>query len=516
MNFCRQDVDVFVHGLSTQNECNKRVTEFLRDLMMSLRNEKRIRKQIRDHLFQKYLHERFPHEDLLTDEKARVTKISSLKKPDLSAIRLQVKEAMKLVQFVWNGSEFVVNSDIVKQWLEPKGLHLYDPPQLKMIRTQDCLTIEYKRFRPDDGEEDLNHDVTVVGEHENDNRRMCFRKKLRKPRSNNNQRTYSGKIQLIFRSYQSISEILHGFDIGSSAVGYDGSQVWFSSLGRFAYEYGCNIVDVTRRSPTYEIRLVKYFSRGFHLILPHFDVSKLPSTNLKWGMNEAVELPFLPFALKSVSENRLVVDKFLGKVGSGVSDYQQLSQQKPGNEGQVIPPKHLLVSLNVKTLLKNETNFFFFCDQYQPKTIMLAKPYIDVELVQQFYDDSRTRIYRSGRLDLALLRNIVTVEKPETVVSEILSVAESKRKVSDVLRELFAKQRTVAVTAVQNMPSKFPVTWRVKSPGAQLTSSLHPVPCTIEEWYGSFVKKIPSQTMTAAHQTITPAIETTPHTMTTK
>src|SRR5690606_20981381 len=75
-------------------------------------------------------------------------------------------------------------------------------------------------------------------------------------------------IQIIYRLYTSKSEILHGFDIGSSAVGYDGKYVYFTSLSKFAYEYGCNIVDISRRSTTYEQRLIKYLKRGFKIILP--------------------------------------------------------------------------------------------------------------------------------------------------------------------------------------------------------------------------------------------------------
>ena len=89
-------------------------------------------------------------------------------------------------------------------------------------------------------------------------------------------RTMSGtsiiEIQFIYRLYSSISEILHGFDIGSSAVGFDGQIVYFTTLSKFAYEYKCNIIDTTRRSTTYEQRLSKYVARGFNIIMPQLNV----------------------------------------------------------------------------------------------------------------------------------------------------------------------------------------------------------------------------------------------------
>lgn len=50
-------------------------------------------------------------------------------------------------------------------------------------------------------------------------------------------------IQVIFRLYRTKSEILHGFDIASSGVGFDDQNVILTSLSQFSYEYNCNIVN---------------------------------------------------------------------------------------------------------------------------------------------------------------------------------------------------------------------------------------------------------------------------------
>jgi hypothetical protein len=80
------------------------------------------------------------------------------------------------------------------------------------------------------------------------------------------------KIQIILRVYKSISQILHGFDLGSSCVAYDGNTVYFTSIGKFAYQYGYNIIDLEKRSTSYEYRLRKYFARGFDIIMPQFQM----------------------------------------------------------------------------------------------------------------------------------------------------------------------------------------------------------------------------------------------------
>lgn len=78
------------------------------------------------------------------------------------------------------------------------------------------------------------------------------------------------------RLYPTESEILHGFDLGSCAVGWNGEKVMMTSLGAFCLSRRVNVVDTTRRSTSYEPRLVKYLQRGFNIITPHLDMSKIP------------------------------------------------------------------------------------------------------------------------------------------------------------------------------------------------------------------------------------------------
>ena len=76
------------------------------------------------------------------------------------------------------------------------------------------------------------------------------------------------KYQIIHRGYKNPAEVLYGFDLGGSAVGWTGSKFVMSLMGFVAIKYGVNIVDTTRRSTTYEYRLEKYMRIGFSMVLP--------------------------------------------------------------------------------------------------------------------------------------------------------------------------------------------------------------------------------------------------------
>jgi len=70
-------------------------------------------------------------------------------------------------------------------------------------------------------------------------------------------------VQVVLRCYSSPAEVLLGFDVDCCCVGFDGQRAWANSRGLRALSHRVNVVDLTRRSTTYEQRLIKYAGRGF-------------------------------------------------------------------------------------------------------------------------------------------------------------------------------------------------------------------------------------------------------------
>jgi len=82
-------------------------------------------------------------------------------------------------------------------------------------------------------------------------------------------------VQIILRLYKSPGEVLLGFDIDSCCVGYDGDDLWCMERFRRAITKRYNLVNVSRRSTTYEQRLFKYSKRGFAVAVPNLDKSRV-------------------------------------------------------------------------------------------------------------------------------------------------------------------------------------------------------------------------------------------------
>ncbi|KAJ7213244.1 ankyrin repeat protein [Mycena rebaudengoi] len=75
-------------------------------------------------------------------------------------------------------------------------------------------------------------------------------------------------VQIVLRLYSSPAEILAGFDIDAPCCAYNGDRVYANPRAIVAMMRQCNTVDMTRRSPSYEVRLAKYAARTFEVYVP--------------------------------------------------------------------------------------------------------------------------------------------------------------------------------------------------------------------------------------------------------
>ena len=77
--------------------------------------------------------------------------------------------------------------------------------------------------------------------------------------------------QFIHRIYPDVSSIIGGFDLSASALAYNGKDIFTTPLGAWSFKNKSIIIDMGRRSTSYEHRLKKYIGYGFNLIFPGLD-----------------------------------------------------------------------------------------------------------------------------------------------------------------------------------------------------------------------------------------------------
>lgn len=111
--------------------------------------------------------------------------------------------------------------------------------------------------------------------------------------------------QFIHRIYPNKSSIIGGFDISASMLLYDGKNIYTTPLGLWSQTRRSIIVDMSRRSTSYEYRLQKYAGEGlnFNIIFPGLSKDLLFDT-VKFN----IELSDLlkKYSLKIIDDDEIV------------------------------------------------------------------------------------------------------------------------------------------------------------------------------------------------------------------
>lgn len=76
------------------------------------------------------------------------------------------------------------------------------------------------------------------------------------------------QVQIILRLYQTVSEVLHGFDVDCCCAGLVNSEFWVTQRCFYALIRGYNTVNLELSSPSYTSRLLKYTERGMAVRVP--------------------------------------------------------------------------------------------------------------------------------------------------------------------------------------------------------------------------------------------------------
>ena len=84
-------------------------------------------------------------------------------------------------------------------------------------------------------------------------------------------------VQCVLKKFHRAADVLTSFDLDCCSFAYDGSTVWGTARSLRAAATRCNVVDLQRRSMTYESRLLKYATRGFAIAIETslYDPSRL-------------------------------------------------------------------------------------------------------------------------------------------------------------------------------------------------------------------------------------------------
>lgn len=288
-------------------------------------------------------------------------------------------------------------------------------------------------------------------------------------------------VQIILRLYSSPSEVLHGFDLGSCMVGIWKGKVYTTRLGKFSFENRCNILNLPRRSTTYEKRLFKYMDRGFDIILSDLDTSKIVKENcFKVGLPN-MTLDFYKGAFNRRYDTYKTADKDVnlsdysvsGKAAISSINFTLLSKWKIGEPYPMFVRSFRSGNMHPRVVANEAFATTPVCAD--------GSKCVNEHMLTWGYE--RIKLNRKGHI----YANKCEMFIPHVSLDTIYKMVKNGESLTPLL-EASKKENTEKVEYF-NQNGNIPVKWIVTDPGTQLCGSFNPTVTTKEEWYGDFLKK---------------------------
>lgn len=283
-------------------------------------------------------------------------------------------------------------------------------------------------------------------------------------------------VQVVLRIYNSISEILHAFDLGSSAVGFNNRGVYFTMLSMFAYTHMTNIIDPARRSTTYEYRLMKYRHYGFRIAFPCMDMTKLPDPKLRGRKVEQCELPYLPFMYRSIAEDQ-----------KSIEFSAWIRRTPPESDYDFCADRNTVLLHNIHALQVEP-----LCSWgYSRDSLREAYDiYLAEEDIECFYRELLTSLYKNQPVYLTKFRKCLSVANFDKLFHAYAS--DDRQSVSRVIDDCILETWGLLKDARARNSSG--LTWMTKNVMTQLSASFNPIIEDPSVWYGEYYSAPSSST----------------------
>jgi hypothetical protein len=288
----------------------------------------------------------------------------------------------------------------------------------------------------------------------------------------------SSKIQLILRDFRDMEELLHGFDVGSCCVGFDGTTTFMTGLAMFSLLHRVNIVSPMYRSISYEVRLKKYFDRGVALAFPHLRDGALVA-------GSTLALPHMTLHPRFV-RGRLAVGTVSTGVSEKASDYDcSLNQWLRASSwhrirGGVTKKNIALVASGRSDFVVLGATIPYAAYAESPPTLATVLP----ERMFKQYIDSAVVITKKGLVNLGCLRRLFGLSDAQLSAFTVAACdalrggacVDAWAALAPFRAALMDKYHAAAARTIE---------WCiVVDPQRQYTASRNPTPESDAAWYG--------------------------------
>ena len=266
----------------------------------------------------------------------------------------------------------------------------------------------------------------------------------------------SHPIQIVLCITDSMETLSRSADMAVTGIAFDGKEVLINDEAKWELENMSIKVRPGDSYPRME-RLMKYFHKGFDVILPELDIEKIPKSYIGLGLVDAIKTRDLGFSYSAVDGNRISLGSFLtGKTrtqggnvdkgndytGGGSSDYGGNEKEKNFNSRALLFENIKILANACRSKKKSVETIPSFAVYAEADFVCdVLKPWPDLtsRQITNTYLGISGSIYKNGVLNFGAFKKFLTVT----------SLADTLKRMSEVSDDITAHTQKVIDEAVQ-------------------------------------------------------------------
>ena len=218
---------------------------------------------------------------------------------------------------------------------------------------------------------------------------------------------------------RSLDELSKNIDIGCTQVIMKDNTIYMGKKAKFELENLAITVDHRRQYNQYFERIIKYFEKGFDLILPYLDIDKVPSRNLAYKFIEILDLTFILVSCSKISKNKIIGLPYLRDIDK---------KQKPANtmvsdwgSGKRKSDVSKIIHENLCKIARNDTGCLTYWGEGENYTnAFLPNVTVTERQLTNTYASVSKRIFKNNAIDMEILEEYYPIQKLSSLMQEMI------------------------------------------------------------------------------------------------
>ena len=287
------------------------------------------------------------------------------------------------------------------------------------------------------------------------------------------------KIQIVLCRNENLEMLSSNSDFALCGTVYDGKNVLVPQSARWELENMALVVHGSPYFPTEE-RLKKYFEKGFDIILPDLDIKKCPTTYLKLGLRDAIQLPLFALSYSKIEGNQIHLDQVISidthEEPSSDDSKQHYGSVEDLNDRRTVLYRNiqLMTSIDRKQHVSitgastekkidveiEENKFAVFAEGDFVMDVLKPWPDITSRQVKNTYHAISEQIYSKGNLDFNCYNQYISVEPVNDFMRQLLGHIQSSdisimQGCSESINNIVNRQIDTLSALCQELSSKY-------------------------------------------------------------